>query len=342
MNKNIIYIGSIIFFLGALFFALYQYNITQPISSNSQTIKFEVKKGEGLKQISENLYRNHLIRAKFYFDLYIWINNLDNKLQAGVYNLDKNFNIKKIANILSQGQVINQEKEIKIIEGWNIKDINTYLKEKRIIKDDEFSRAALSPIANWNFSFDLPSFLRDVPKTANLEGFLFPDTYRIYNNASVEDVIFKMLSNFDKKVDSQMRTDILKQEKNLYEIIILASIVEKEVKSEEDMKIVAGIFWNRLKRGQPLESCATLAYILGVNKKQYSQEDTQIDSPYNTYRHKGLPPGPICNPSLQAIKAAIYPIYTDYNYFLTSSVDGKTIFSRTYQEHLKNKARYLK
>jgi UPF0755 protein len=122
----------------------------------------------------------------------------------------------------------------------------------------------------------------------------------------------------------------------------MASVIEKEVRSANDMKIVSGIFWNRIKNGQALESCATLAYILGVNKSQYSYEDTRINSPYNTYINRGLPAGPIANPGLKAIEAAIYPEDTAYNYFLTASETGETIFSKTYQEHLNNKNKYIK
>jgi UPF0755 protein len=107
------------------------------------------------------------------------------------------------------------------------------------------------------------------------------------------------------------------------------------------MEIVSGLFWDRIKNRQALESCATLAYILGENKAQYSLEDTQINSPYNTYRNRGLPPGPITNPGLNAIKAAIYPIYTDYNYFLSDPKTGDTIWSKTFEEHKQNKWKYL-
>jgi UPF0755 protein len=108
------------------------------------------------------------------------------------------------------------------------------------------------------------------------------------------------------------------------------------------MKIVSGIFWDRIKNGEALGSCATLAYILGVNKPQYSLEDTRIESPYNTYKYRGLPPGPIANPGFNAINAAIYPEFTDYNYFLSDPETGKTIYSRTLDEHNANKYRYLK
>jgi UPF0755 protein len=122
----------------------------------------------------------------------------------------------------------------------------------------------------------------------------------------------------------------------------MASIIQKEVTSEADMKTVSGIFWNRIKSGQGLESCATLAYILGVNKPIYSLEDTQIDSPFNTYRNQGLPPAPISNPGAQAIIAAVYPDETDYVFFLSRPDTGETVFSRTYEEHLANKDKYLR
>src|SRR3989339_277763 len=165
--------------------------------------------------------------------------------------------------------------------------------------------------------------------------------YKIYEDATPNDIVQKMLKNLDQKLTPKMRDDIKKQGKTIYEIITMASIIEKEVRSFGDMKLVSGVFWNRINSGRALESCASLAYILGVNKPQYTIEDTNIDSPYNTYKNPGLPPGPIANPGFNAITAAIYPDKTDYNYFLSAST-GETIFSKTYDEHLRNKAKYLK
>jgi UPF0755 protein len=190
-------------------------------------------------------------------------------------------------------------------------------------------------------SFD---FLRVLPDNATLEGYLFPDTYRIFKDAAAEDIVVKMLANFDKKLAPETRAEISRQGKTLPEIITMASLIEKEVRGADDMKIVSGIFWNRIKNGQALQSCATLAYVLGVNKAQYSEADTKVDSPYNTYQNRGLPPGPIANPGLNAIIAAVYPVQTDYNFFLTAEVNGasKVIYSRTYDEHLRNKGKYLR
>ncbi len=313
---------------------LYWQNLNSPVSSSSQAENFIVAKGETATQIAKNLRLNNLIRSEFYFKYKIWRGDL--KIQAGEYSISPNLSTNEIIKILSQGEAISQEKIIRIIEGWNIKDINKYLNENKIIAENSFINIAKNS-ANQNIKTAY-----GLPENANLEGFLFPDTYRINKNATAQDIIDKMLNNFNKKLTSAMKEEILKQKKTIYEIITMASIVEKEVRSVSDMKIVSGIFWNRIKNGQGLQSCATLAYILGVNKAQYSVEDTKINSPYNTYKYRGLPPGPIANPGLNAIAAAIYPENTNYNYFLSDPETGKTIFSKTLEEHNYNKAKYLK
>ena len=328
--KKIIYIIILLLVLGIFY---YYHGINLPLDKNSkENIKFVVESGEGVNQISYNLHEKKIIKSKLLFETYLWKEKKEDKIKAGEYNLSSSMNIKEIVEVLEAGKIIKNERNIKIIEGWNIKDIDSYLAKENILLEKEFMNK-LKDISISDFNF--------LEKEA-LEGFLFPDTYRIYNNATAEDIIYKMLSNFDKKLDNNLREEIRKQGKSIYEIITMASIIEKEVRSIEDMKIVSGIFWNRIKNGQALESCATLAYIIGINKKQYTYEDTRINSPYNTYMNQGLPPGPICNPGLKAIQAAIYPEFTDYNYFLSSSKDGKTIFSRNLEEHNKNKIRYLK
>ena len=184
------------------------------------------------------------------------------------------------------------------------------------------------------------SFFSLLPKGVSLEGYLFPDTYFFSQKLTSEDIVKKFLTNFDNRLSSSLREEIKKQGKKLEDIIIMASIIEREVKNEEDKKTVGGIFWNRIKNGQPLQSCATIAYILGENKKQYSFEDTRIDSPYNTYLNQGLPPGPISNPGLSSIEAAVYPNGNTYNYFLSDPETGKTIFSRTIEDHNANKYKF--
>jgi UPF0755 protein len=331
---------SLLIFLSYSFF--YRVKIDSPAGTENKSVFFTVESGQNSEMIAKNLYDKGLINSKYFFVAYIKKTKLSASLKAGEYTLSPSLSIKAIADIIAKGETLEREREIKFIEGWKIDDMNDYLRKEAVIPGDDFKRLAAQKIKDTKLSLGSYTFLKDAPVTADLEGFLFPDTYRIFKNATTEDIVYKMLNNFDAKLTPQMRDDILNQGKSIFEIVTMASIIEKEVRSVADMKVVSGIFWNRIKGGQPLESCATLAYILGVNKKQYTLEDTRIDSPYNCYRNQGLPPGPISNPGLNAITAAIYPAKTNYLYFLTSSMDGKTIFSRTYDEHLRNKAKYLK
>ena len=191
-----------------------------------------------------------------------------------------------------------------------------------------------------NFSRKDWSFLIDRPKGASLEGYLYPDTYRVYKQTDLEAIVEKMLNNFDAKLTTEMRDEIKKQKKTIFEVLTLASIVEKEMYGYENRRVVAGIFYNRLKVGMPLQSDVTVNYITKKGTTRPSLDDTHIDNPYNTYVNKGLPPGPVCNPSIEAIKAVIYPADTDYMYFLTNEKE-QIIFSKTYEEHLRNINKHL-
>jgi UPF0755 protein len=282
-----------------------------------------------------------LLKSRWPFFLNIYLNNLSNRLQAGEYILNSSFSPKEITDKIISGEVINRERTIKIIEGWNLRQIAEYLTEKGFA-GNEFLELAEHP-EKYQTDF---SFLGDKPDDKSLEGYLFPDTYRVFADASADDIIRKVLSNFSSKLDEQSRADIASSGKTIYEIITMASLVEKEATirtdDNQDARLIAGIFWSRIDNRQALQSCATLAYILGEDKAQYSFEDTQIKSPYNTYLNLGLPPGPIGNPGLEAIKAALYPLESEYNYFLSPLGSESTIFSKTYEEHLANKAKYLK
>ncbi|MFA7087998.1 MAG: endolytic transglycosylase MltG [Patescibacteria group bacterium] len=249
------------------------------------------------------------------------------------------------------------EETIRILEGWTIRDIGQYFENAGKWQSEEFLEVAGFPLVDYRREENLPplidqtdnfSFLESKPEYFGLEGYLFPDTYRIYASSTVSEVISKMLDNFDQKLTAKMRTDIKKQGKTIHEIITMASLIEKEAPIDyvdaenRDARIISGIFWNRLEIGQALQSDATLSYIFNDNNPQHSGTELAVDSPYNTYKYPGLPPGPICNPGLVAINAAIYPIETNYYYFLTPKNERSVIYSRTYQEHLNNKYKYLK
>jgi len=293
---------------------------------------FSIAKGESVFQIAKNLEEEELIKNRWYFDIYTFLKGKEKRLQAGEYLLSQSLNVAEIVKKIVSGQTAKEK--ITIIEGWNLNDTAKYLTEKG------FSAEEFLELTNKDFSgqFD---FLKDKPKNLSLEGYLFPDTYEINKKEELEKLILKILENFEQKLNSQLKKDIFLQGKKIFEIVTMASLIEKEVQTLDDKKIVSGILWKRIKEGIPLQVDATITYITGQKTTKISIEDTQIDSSYNTYKNRGLPMGPISNPGIESIIAAIYPKESDYFYYL-STPEGKTIFSKTLQEHNLAKAKYLK
>ncbi len=307
----------------------------------AQDTKFEVQSGAKVGQIADSLVQAGLIKSPWVFKAEVKLSGKQDKLQAGKYLIKAGNNLSDIIRLLARGEVDYNEKNILIKEGMSLKEINKYLQDNKLLADDcsTFFKTYISKLPANLKAYD---FLREAPTKVDLEGYFFPDTYRVFADATCEELLTKALNNFNNKFDAEMRAEAKRQNKSIFQILIMASILEKEVKSETDMKIVSGIFWDRITNGQRLESCATLAYILGESKAQYTLADTQINSPYNTYRNDGLPPTPINNPGLKAIRSALYPTKTDYNYFLSRPDTGETVFSKTFEEHKANKAKYLK
>jgi len=268
---------------------------------------FLVKKGQGVMEIASDLEGQGIIKSKYFFLLYVLSQKKETELIAGQYQLSPAMNVPEIVDKFVSGDCL--KKTITIIEGWTIKDIEKYLKMGEI--------------------------------DPALEGYLFPDTYEISPEDGLAEIIGKMRQNFEKKLTPELREEIAKQGKTISRIVIMASLLEKEVQTPEDKKIVAGILEKRLKNNMPLQVDATITYLSGRKTTEISKEELAVDSPYNTYKYKGLPPGPICNPGLESIVAAIYPIESDYWFYL-SAPDGETIFSKTLQEHNRAKEKYLK
>ncbi|MCX6793036.1 MAG: endolytic transglycosylase MltG [Candidatus Falkowbacteria bacterium] len=333
---------AIILLIAVIIISVWWYNFKLSArSSNNQAVSFIVESGSSKSNIADQLFKEKIINSSLAFKIHFYFNS-DKSIQAGEYIFEKNSKIKDVITQLENGVVSDKEFSVLIREGLNAKEINEYLKTKGYLKDDSFLTLAQMPVKNLPKDLTNFSFIGLIPQNNDLEGYLFPDTYRLYKDFTASDLIKKMLANFDNKVDSKMRDSISSSGKSLNDIVIMASILEKEVRSEQDMKIASGIFWDRIKIGQALQSCATLGYVLGVNKAQYTYEDTQIKSTYNTYKNPGLTPGPISNPGLKSIGAAILPIKTDYNYFLSRPDTGETVFSKTLDEHNAAKAKYLK
>ncbi len=323
-------LGSVVWYNTALTFA----------SRNAAPVEFTIEQGTSTSAIAAGLKSQRLIRSELAFRLYLY-KHKDLAIQAGKYLIVPGTTTRILIAQLTGGKTVSTEVNVLIKEGLSLREANEAIKKQGFLTDDSFLALGKTRIADLPASLTKFSFLSDLPAEATLEGYLFPDTYRMFKDFTAEDLAAKMLENFDRKLTAEMRTAISRSGHSLHATVIMASILEKEVRTAEDMKIVSGLFWDRLTVGQALQSCATLAYILGVNKAQYTYEDTQIDSPYNTYRHPGLPPGPVSNPGMRSLAAAISPTKTDYNYFLSRPDTGETVFSKTLEEHNAAKAKYL-
>ncbi len=318
-----------------------------PVSREQTEKVFEVKKGESIFEIAKRLEEAGLIKNKYLFLCITIFKGKERQLKAGKYILSPSMTLQEILDILSKGKT--PIVKITIPEGWNLKEIAQYLEEKGLCQKEEFfeivgwqgvdySKEKNLPQAQ-DFSNKFP-FLKDKPKNVSLEGYLFPDTYFVKKTATCQEIVKMFLENFSKKLTPDLQEEIKKQKKTVFEIVTMASLLEKEVKTKEDKEIVAGILWKRLKAGIPLQVDATITYITGRRTTKITFEELQIDSPYNTYKYLGLPLGPISNPGMESILAAIYSKQSNYWYYL-STPEGKTIFSKTLSEHNKNKAKYL-
>jgi len=330
----------VVFFLilGSFFYVLDA--VSKPASQVDEVVGFNIKSGEGIKEISNNLQTAGLIKNKSVFQVYTYFIRVNDELKAGQYSLSKKMTIKQITDVLKQGGLSANERWITVTPGQNKNDIADYLEKQGIVKKEDFIKAVDISDSRQIIPSKTYEFLKDKAQGQGLEGYLFPDTYRIFINAGSAGIIEKMLDNFNQKLTLELKEAIESRHKTIYEIVTMASILEKEVTKETDRKMVSDIFWRRIDAGMPLQSDATVNYVTGKSSLQPLISDTQVDSPYNTYLYKGLPPGPICNPSLDSIKAAIYPKENDYWYYLTKK-DGATVFAKTAEEHVENKAKYL-
>ena len=297
---------------------------------------FEVVKGDGVTTIGKKLADAHIISWSGYFQYQVWKMNAGPSLLAGKYQLRGDMTIPEIIRIISKGDVVMQSVTVVFPEGFDSVQMSERLTANNL-PGDVFLELVKHPSAEWRQEY---WFLKDTPSNASLEGFLFPDTYTFASNVSAESIIKKMLSNFEKKVSALPKEDIENNEHSFFEIVTMASIVEEEVQTDIDRKMVADLFWRRIDIGQPLQSDATVKYVRGESKVQHSFEETRVVSPYNTYINKGLPPGPITNPGLVSIFATFSPQPNPYLYFLSDTKTGETVFSETFEEHVANKAKH--
>ena len=310
---KLFFIFSLMFLIVILFFIAAYF----PSEENSSIQKIiNIPSGSNAKEIVHILEENNIIRKNNYiFRVLIKVSKLEERLKYGEYNLSPAMNMLQILDKLVKGEVILYR--ITIPEGYTCTQIAELLDKKEIIEKESFINLVKDSEKSW-------------------EGYLFPDTYEVPKRYSSENMLKLLLSNFNHVVDKKLKDKSEEIGFSMDEIITLASIIEKEAKFVEEKRKISSVFHNRLKKDMKLQSCATIQYILGKPKEKLEESDLKIDSPYNTYLYKGLPPGPICNPGLNSIRAALEPADEDYLYFVLGE-NGRHIFSKTYQEHLKNK-----
>jgi len=308
----------------------------RPIDPQSgDSIILEIPQGSGTAQIASILKENNLIKSTFVFRLKAKLERTDSKFKAGTYKFSPSMTMKEIMSVIVKGESVGQT--FQIIEGLSIKQIAASLDKQGIVKADDFMAEAK------NGSFDYP-FMKYLPEGANrLEGFLFPNQYEAPLDASAHQIIDIMLNQFNKVFPESDYAKAKNLGYDVYDVVTVASLIEREVREDQERPLVASVVYNRLSKGMKLEFCSTIQYILGEPQAILSIADTKIQSPYNTYLHDGLPPGPICSPGEAAIKAALHPAQTDYIYFVLKSGDSTTHnFSSSYAQFLKDKESYKK
>lgn len=288
--------------------------------SDTSPVTFVISQGEGVRDIAGNLARSRLIRSTTGFFVLVKLLGLERDLQAGQYRLNRSMDAKAIATELTHGIV---DLWVTTLEGWRVEEIANKLAKEFDIPGSEFLKYAR-------------------------EGYMFPDTYLVPRDATASAIAKLFLDTFESNVTPQMRADAQKSGRTMGEVVILASIVEREGKTNEDRPVIAGILLKRLDADWPLQTDATIQYALGYQafekswwKKVLTQEDKKIRSPFNTYLNIGLPPLPIANPGVSSIRAVIYPQDSPYWYYLHDR-EGRVHYATTIEEHEQNVASYLR
>lgn len=326
LRKPLVMIGAtvatgILLFLAVMWFSL------RSVSDGSRHVDFAVRSGSNLASVTAKLQEANLIHSSFFFKLYMRLTGCSGKIKFGVYDLSDGMSASQIARTLTSGKT--KTISITIAEGLHNRQIaDLFVAKKFFASRDEFLQyAAKKSILD---KYKIPA--------QTVEGYLFPDTYYLPQGYPKEKIIEHMIDHFFDKVKEvkNFPTDPRK----IHEMVILSSIVEREAKLKEERALIAAVFHNRLRDSEPLESCATVQYLFEKPKARLFFKDLEVESPYNTYKVKGLPPGPIGSPGIAAINATVNPEKTDYKFFVLKGDDAH-FFSKTYKDHLAAKKQYI-
>jgi len=322
---------SLVLLIGIIFGAFVYYkSATAHPFKGSEEIAVEVKEGYTFYNILEDLKNKNKVINPALIKLYVKLNSITPKIIPGEFNIPANSTIEEFVQILQNPDLNSNNINVTIPEGYTIEQIASTLEEKGIIKKDEFIKACKE--------FTLPDYISNSnEKRYNLEGFLFPDTYRLKPGMTGNEIINVMHKRFTEVINSiKKEKNIQIKNEDLEKIIIKASVIEREVTSKEEKSLVSSVIENRIKEGMKLQIDATVLYAKGVHKEVVLYSDLEIQSPYNTYYIYGLPVGAISNPGKDAIEAAIAPAQSDFLYYITKD-NSKHEFFKTYEEFLNYK-----
>ncbi len=310
-------------------------SLTGYAPASTQTVLITVLQGESVSDVGDRLEKEGVVSSALLFRIMVALEGYEGQLVAGDYEFEKNMPTVQVVQRLHDG--ITSPLVVTIREGLRAEEIADIMEREGVTTREAFLQAIQG-------SYDF-AFLRNKPSAANLEGYLFPDTYYFGRSATAEDAVKEMLANFDEKVGPDLRQEAANEGLSLHTVVTLASIVEREAQVADERPIIAAVFLRRLRLGMPLEADPTVQYAVGNDpqsvaqygywKQDLTQQDLEIDSAYNTYRRTGLPAGPIANPGLDSILAVIRPAQTNYLYFVAKP-DGSHAFAQTLEEHLRN------
>lgn len=297
--------------------------------NNKKDIIIDIPSGSTVSKISQILYENELIRNKMLFKVIVKLSEKAPEFKSGKYLLNQTYSNNKIINLLASGKIYQDGIKITIPEGSTSNEIIDILVSKNLGSRENYEELIKTP----ELFYKEFSYLNEDDITS-LEGFLYPETYYFNEKLSEKEILSNMLSAFKNIYSDKFKQKQEELKMTLQQVVSLASIVEKEAVEDVDRPTIASVFYNRLEIDMPLQSDATIQYIFPERKKIVTYNDLKIDSPYNSYKNKGLPPTPISNPGVKSIESTLYPDDTDYIYFV-ATMDGKNNYSVDYEQHLK-------
>jgi len=328
--------------MGVLAFVGYRYvnNGLEPVDANSEeVIEVEIPSGSSRRDIALILEENELINSSLVFDFYVRFNDESN-FQAGTYLMSPSMSVDEIVDYLNEGGTPIMDlplASITIPEGVHIENIAERFEENTDFSSDEFMELIQDPTFIERMVEQYPDLLTDAQAAEDtryvLEGYLFPATYDIFEETTLEETVEQMISQMNQAVQPHLDA-IAEMDLNVHEVLTLASHIEREGVSDEDRELISGVFHNRLAADMPLQTDPSVSYALGEHRELTTYEDLEIDSPYNTYMYSGVGAGPIASPSEAAIYASIHPAETNYMYFLADIHTGEIYYSETYEQHL--------